>query len=91
MILLTPVSPANDHWDAWSRISFTVHGCSQIRSCVGGFVTFAVVVGAVVVGCVVGGGDGTDVSAKNAGGGGGGGGGGGTPTWTSIRKIWAEC
>ncbi len=85
--LLTPASPANDHWDACSRISFTVHGCSQIRSWVGGLATFTVVV--VVTGC---GGGGTTVvvSVKNAGGGGGGGGG-GIETWTSIRKIWSEC
>ena len=97
--VLTPASPARDHWDACSRISAAVHGCSQTRSCVdGGVVTISVVVVAGWEGADgAGGGGGTDVncgvtgSPKNPGGGGGGGGGGGVKTCPSIRSLQAEC
>lgn len=91
--LLTPASPANDHCDALSRISVVVHGCSQIRSWVGGADPLFVVVVVVATACGAGGGGGgggtdevvgVDGSAKNAGGGGGGG---GIGIWTSIIKF----
>ena len=65
-MLLTPASPAKDQCDALSRISFTVHGCSQIRSLLDGLGTSVVIAVAVVTVSI-----GTDCGSGGAGGGGG--------------------